>query len=207
LRLPLPKDLSYEKWAEIGPKIGRVRKFCTWALADWLCFGEFRFGETFPQGGGDDSGVADAIRPTTRSCPGQEPASLDAPLPRFQLRRMRADAPLGDLKADAFPRFDGPCRFKPDPLRQLDYGRLQPRFWLALRIASSQVETIIPTLSVLSLRIHVATIPSSPAKLQTAPRQIDIVSRAWVLPVGQAIRVRLKPQVCTLWLRWYATCR
>jgi hypothetical protein len=47
--LTLPKDLSYEKWAEIGSKIGRVRKFCTWAISDWLNFGEAKYGETYTQ--------------------------------------------------------------------------------------------------------------------------------------------------------------
>jgi hypothetical protein len=47
--LILPKNLSYEAWAEIGPKIGRVRKFYTWALCDWLNFGEVKYGQTFSQ--------------------------------------------------------------------------------------------------------------------------------------------------------------
>jgi hypothetical protein len=47
--LTLPKNLSYEAWSEIGPKIVRVRKFCTWALSDWLNFGEAKYGQTFSQ--------------------------------------------------------------------------------------------------------------------------------------------------------------
>jgi hypothetical protein len=47
--LALPKNLSYEEWASIGPKICRVRSFCTWALCDWLNFGEAKYGQTFSQ--------------------------------------------------------------------------------------------------------------------------------------------------------------
>jgi hypothetical protein len=47
--LSLPKDLDYDSWAAIGPKLVGVKKFCTWAIADWLNWGEQRWGETYAQ--------------------------------------------------------------------------------------------------------------------------------------------------------------
>jgi hypothetical protein len=47
--LTLPRKLTYDQWAVIGPRIARVRKFATWALCDWLNFGERKYGETFTQ--------------------------------------------------------------------------------------------------------------------------------------------------------------
>jgi hypothetical protein len=47
--LTLSKDLSYEKWAEIGLRITRVKRFTGWALADWLNFGERKYGQVYTQ--------------------------------------------------------------------------------------------------------------------------------------------------------------
>src|SRR4030095_114986 len=47
--LTLPKNLSYEQWAAIGPKISRIKRFTTWALSDWLNAGEQRWGEMYVQ--------------------------------------------------------------------------------------------------------------------------------------------------------------
>jgi hypothetical protein len=47
--LTLPQGLTYEQWAEIGPRIARINRFSTWATSDWLNFGEARYGETYAQ--------------------------------------------------------------------------------------------------------------------------------------------------------------
>jgi hypothetical protein len=47
--LSLPKNLTRGQWAAIGPKIVRLHRFTTWALADWLNYGEIRYGETYSQ--------------------------------------------------------------------------------------------------------------------------------------------------------------
>ncbi|MDD1749485.1 MAG: hypothetical protein LUO89_06375 [Methanothrix sp.] len=47
--LVLPENLSQEQWAEIGPYLARMRKGFTWGIADWLNFGEARYGETYAQ--------------------------------------------------------------------------------------------------------------------------------------------------------------
>src|SRR6266545_5532764 len=47
--LVLPANLTYDQWAEIGLKIARVKRFCSWALSDWLNFGSAKYGETFSQ--------------------------------------------------------------------------------------------------------------------------------------------------------------
>jgi hypothetical protein len=47
--LTLPKHLTYDQWAAIGPRIARVKRFTSWAISDWLNYGEARYGETYAQ--------------------------------------------------------------------------------------------------------------------------------------------------------------
>src|SRR5262245_52208701 len=47
--LILPKNITFQGWAAIGPKIARVKRFTTWALADWLNYGEANYGEMYAQ--------------------------------------------------------------------------------------------------------------------------------------------------------------
>jgi hypothetical protein len=47
--LTLPDNLSYEQWAEIGPRVAQVKRFTTWALSDWLNHGEQKWGEMYAQ--------------------------------------------------------------------------------------------------------------------------------------------------------------
>jgi hypothetical protein len=47
--LILPKDIDFETWAAMGPKLGKLKRFSTWAVADWLATGEIVFNETYSQ--------------------------------------------------------------------------------------------------------------------------------------------------------------
>jgi len=47
--LELPRDLSYDDWASIGPRLVRIREFTNFAIGDWLLFGEGKYGEMFAQ--------------------------------------------------------------------------------------------------------------------------------------------------------------
>ena len=47
--LLMPEGLPYDAWAELGSAIGRSRRVMTWALGDWLVFGEHAYGEKYAQ--------------------------------------------------------------------------------------------------------------------------------------------------------------
>lgn len=47
--LELPRDLQYDDWASIGSRLTRLREFTNFAIGDWLCFGENKYGETYSQ--------------------------------------------------------------------------------------------------------------------------------------------------------------
>ena len=42
--LELSSDMSFDEWASVGSRIARIHSGSTWALGDWLLFGECRFG-------------------------------------------------------------------------------------------------------------------------------------------------------------------
>jgi hypothetical protein len=47
--LILPKNMDFDVWAPLGPKVARLKRFCAWALGDWLSYGEIVYGETYSQ--------------------------------------------------------------------------------------------------------------------------------------------------------------
>jgi hypothetical protein len=47
--LILPRDLDFDTWAKLGPKIAQLKRFTAWILGDWLDQGEIIYGETFSQ--------------------------------------------------------------------------------------------------------------------------------------------------------------
>ena len=48
--LELNSDMSFDEWASVGSRIARIHSGSTWALGDWLLFGECRFGERYRSG-------------------------------------------------------------------------------------------------------------------------------------------------------------
>lgn len=47
--LQLPPRISYEEWAKVGKTLGELRIATSWAIGDWLIFGEHTYGEKFAQ--------------------------------------------------------------------------------------------------------------------------------------------------------------
>jgi hypothetical protein len=47
--LILPEDIDFDTWAAMGPKLGKLKRFSTWAVADWLATGEIVFNESYSQ--------------------------------------------------------------------------------------------------------------------------------------------------------------
>lgn len=47
--LELPAGLEYKEWSVIGPRLVRIREFTNFAIGDWLCYGEGKYGEMFAQ--------------------------------------------------------------------------------------------------------------------------------------------------------------
>jgi len=47
--LILPRDLPFETWAAMGPKLGQIHRMSAWIIGDWLAGGEIRYGETYAQ--------------------------------------------------------------------------------------------------------------------------------------------------------------
>lgn len=47
--LELPQALTYPEWEQFGSVFRRITTQVTWALADWLNFGEKKFGESYAQ--------------------------------------------------------------------------------------------------------------------------------------------------------------
>jgi hypothetical protein len=47
--LRLPPDLDYERWREIGESICRLCSTTSWALGDWLFFGEWAYGRRYEE--------------------------------------------------------------------------------------------------------------------------------------------------------------
>ena len=46
---PIPDDITFEEWEDIGFRIMSVTKSCMWWLGDWWAFGEHRYGERAAQ--------------------------------------------------------------------------------------------------------------------------------------------------------------
>lgn len=51
--LVLPEGLSYEEWARVGHALGRLVKGTPWWVADFLRYGERRWGEKYAQAAGE----------------------------------------------------------------------------------------------------------------------------------------------------------
>jgi hypothetical protein len=57
LSLPLPADLPYDRWATMGRALGLMDRAGRWWIADWLNYGEQRYGERYSQAL-EDTGLA-----------------------------------------------------------------------------------------------------------------------------------------------------
>ena len=44
-----PKSISYEEWRIHGLRVKQLADFSKFAIGDWLCFGESKFGEAYSQ--------------------------------------------------------------------------------------------------------------------------------------------------------------
>jgi hypothetical protein len=53
--LKLPVSLTYEQWAQLGPRFHAIHRRLAWYVGDWINFGEQRFGEKYAQAV-DDTG-------------------------------------------------------------------------------------------------------------------------------------------------------
>jgi len=47
--LVLPSDLTYEEYEAVGFALSLLKRKVTWAIADWIIYGERRFGERYAQ--------------------------------------------------------------------------------------------------------------------------------------------------------------
>lgn len=47
--LLIERDLPYKEWARVGASIAQARRVMTWAIGDWILYGEARYGEKYTQ--------------------------------------------------------------------------------------------------------------------------------------------------------------
>jgi hypothetical protein len=45
--LRLPKKLEYSEWLKVGKQLTRIHEASSWALADWLFYGEWTYGRRY----------------------------------------------------------------------------------------------------------------------------------------------------------------
>jgi hypothetical protein len=97
-RLMLPPDLRYSEWSALGERIGALVRFSSWALGDWLLYGDDHFGELVSQAetmtGLDYATLANARRTCRAFPPHRRHALLSFPRSRLSLPTRCSTTPI-----------------------------------------------------------------------------------------------------------------